>query len=449
MRIFLLIWLGQLFSILGSGLSSFALGVWIYNQTGQATPFALTVLFGTLPRLLVMPLAGSLADRWNRRLLMILADTGAVLGTLAVAFLLFFGSLQVWHIYLVVAVSSLFSAFQEPAYMASITMLVPKKDFARANGMIQMGQAIGGIVTPLLAGILFVAIGLKGIILIDITTFCQAVCPLLIIHIPQPELVESSHEKKSVASDFAKGWNFISSRSGLLGLLLYYAMINFLVNVVAVLNTPMILSAHSAAVLGGIQTAMGIGMLGGGLVMSTWGGPKTLRIPKVIGFITVAVLGMVVAGLRPNPLFAGVGFFIMLFFIPIASGTSMAIWQAKVPPELQGRVFSVRSLLAQSMMPLAFLISGPLADHVFSPLMRDGGFLAKTFIGALLGAGPGRGIGLMFVISGLLAVVASGLAYLNPHIRDLEQELPDATISYLHNSVEYTQQDPSYWCWQR
>ena len=298
MRTFLLIWLGQLFSILGSGLSSFALGVWIYQQTGQATPFALTILFGSVPRLLIMPLAGSLADRWNRRLIMILADTGAALGTVALVFLLFFGDLQVWHIYIIVVISSVFSSFQEPAYMASITMLVPKKDFARANGMSQMGQAIGSIVTPLLAGILFVAIGLKGIILIDLATFFLAVSPLLIVRIPQPELMESSSEKKSVSSDFAKGWRFVSSRSGLLGLLLYYAMVNFLLNVVGVLSTPMILAVHSAAVLGGIQTAMGGGMLVGGLAMSTWGGPKTLRIPKVIGFITLAVLGLVVAGLQ-------------------------------------------------------------------------------------------------------------------------------------------------------
>jgi hypothetical protein len=192
-----------------------------------------------------------------------------------------------------------------------------------------------------------------------------------------------------------------------------------------VLNTPMILAVHSAAVLGGVQTAIGLGMLGGGLVMSAWGGPKTRRIPKVIGFITLAVLGLVVAGLRASPLFPGVGLFILLFFVPIASGTSMAVWQAKVPAELQGRVFSVRAMLSQSMMPLAFLIAGPLADAVFEPWMAVGGRLAGTFLGTLLGTGPGRGIGLMFVISGLLGVIVSGLAYANRHVREVEQELPD------------------------
>lgn len=426
MRTFLLIWLGQLFSILGSGLSSFALGVWIYQQTGKATPFALTVLFGSLPRILVMPFAGSLADRWNRRLIMILGDTGAALGTVAMAVLLFTNNLQVWHIYVVVMFSSIFSAFQEPAYMASITMLVPKKDFARANGMTQMGQAIGSIVTPLLAGILFVAIGLKGIILIDLSTFFLAVTPLFLIRIPQPKAGENPDGKKTVASDFATGWKFLSSRSGLLGLLMYYAMVNFLLNVVGVLGTPMVLATQSAAALGGVQTAMGVGMLGGGLLMSAWGGPKTRRIPKVIGFITLAVLGLILAGLRASPFFPGIGFSVLLFFIPLASGTSMAVWQSKVPPEMQGRVFSVRSMISQSMMPLAYLISGPLADYVFEPLMREGGTLANTFLGTLLGTGPGRGIGLMFVIAGLTAVLVSGLTYRNRHIREVESELPDA-----------------------
>jgi MFS family permease len=426
MQTFLLIWLGQLFSILGSGLSSFALGVWIYQQTGQATPFALTILFGSVPRLLVMPFAGSLADRWNRRIIMILADTGAALGTVALAFLIFFGNLQIWHIYIIVFFSSIFSAFQEPAYMASITMLVQKKDFARANGMMQTGQAIGSVLTPLLAGILFVTIGLKGIILIDLATFFIAVTPLLIVRIPQPKLSDADDgQKKNAFKDFALGWKFVSSRGGLMGLLMYYAMVNFLLNFASVLIFPMILAVHSAAVLGSIQTVMGIGMLAGGILMSAWGGPKTRRIPKVIGYITLAVLGLVIAGLRSNPLFPGAGFFIMLFFIPIASGTSMAIWQSKVPAELQGRVFSVRALISQSMMPIAYLISGPLADFVFEPLMQEGGALANTFLGSLLGTGPGRGIGLMFVLAGLMAVAVSGIAYMNKSLREIETELPD------------------------
>jgi len=426
MKTFLVIWLGQLVSILGSGLSSFAVGVWIYQKTGQATPLALTILFGSLPRLLMMPLAGSLADRWNRRLVMILADTGAAVSTLIMALLLIFGDLQIWHIYLLVPFSSIFSAFQEPAYMASITMLVPKKDFARANGMLQMGQAISSVVTPFLAGILFVAIGLQGIILIDLATYFVAMIPLLLVRIPQPEPVDADDGKrKSALKDFGIGWKFIKERTGLLGLLLYYAMVNFLLNFASVLLIPMVLAVHSAAVLGGIQTANGFGLLAGGILMSAWGGPKTRRIPKVIGYIALAVLGLAITGMGVSPVYPAVGFFIMLFFIPMASGTSMAVWQSKVPPEIQGRVFSVRSVISQSMMPLAFLTAGPLADRIFEPLMQPDGLLGMTFLGNWLGTGPGRGIGLMFVIAGLTALVVSGITYAIRSIREVENELPD------------------------
>ena len=171
MNKFLVIWLGQVISMLGSGLTAFALGVWIFQETGQATPFALTVLFSNLPRILLLPVAGSLADRWNRRLIMIFSDVGTALVTVGAFFLLTFANLEVWHIYLIATLGSIFAAFQEPAYMASVTMLVPKKDLARANGMIQMGQAIEMVITPLIAGLLFVAIGITGIITIDFVTF--------------------------------------------------------------------------------------------------------------------------------------------------------------------------------------------------------------------------------------------------------------------------------------
>lgn len=427
MRSFLLIWTGQLFSILGSGLSSFALGVWIYEQTGQATSFALVALFASLPSLLVLPIAGSLADRWNRRLIMILSDTGAVLGTVALALLLWFGELQVWHIYIIATFSSIFSAFQEPAYMASVTMLVSKKQYGRANGLTQMGQAVGSIVTPILAGVLYVTIGLRGIILIDFASYFFAVTPLLIVRIPQPKITTAHEtEKRNAMADLKLGWNYIRSRAGLLGLLLYYAMVNFFLNYSGVLNGPMILSAHSATILGSVQTATGVGLLLGGLLMSTWGGPKKRKIPAVIVFIAIAMFGLIIAGWQRNPVFPIVGYFILMFIIPLASGTSMAVWQSKVAPDIQGRVFSVRAMLARSMMPIAFLSAGPMADYLFEPLMREGGALAGTFVGSMLGVGPGRGIGLILILSGIIGILVSIYAYLNPRIRNLEEELPDA-----------------------
>ena len=424
MKTFFIIWGGQLVSMLGSGLTQFALGVWIYDQTKQATPFAIAVLFGSLPRIFLLPIAGSIADRFNRRKIMIAADVLSAVLTLAIFLLLGAGGLQQWHIYIFAMLGSVLSAFQEPAYTASIAMIVPKEKLGSANGMAQMGQAISSVLTPVMAGALFVFIGFNGIIFIDFVTFFFAITALLFVRIPQPERA-AEHKDKYIWQDMQFGWNFLYERKGLLGLLLYYAMVNFLLNWSAVLLIPMVLSRFTADVLGMIQTVMGVGMLAGSIIMSAWGGAKK-RIPTAIGFITIAVTGIVIAGLQPNPWLIGAGLFILMFSVPLASGNSQVVFQTKVPREIQGRVFSVRSTISQSMMPLAFLTAGPLADKFFEPLMRDGGALANTFIGQVIGTGAGRGIGLMAILAGLVGIIVSIFVYLNPRVRNLEDELPDA-----------------------
>ncbi|MBI2331910.1 MAG: MFS transporter, partial [Chloroflexi bacterium] len=352
MKTFFTIWGGQLISLLGSGLTQFALGVWIYDQTKQATPFAITVLLGAIPRTLLLPIAGSVADRINRRAIMIAADTLSAVLTLFIFILLGTGSLQLWHIYIISVLSSVLSAFQEPAYTASISMIVPKEKLGSANGMVQMGQAITTVLTPVMAGALFVFIGFNGIIMIDFVTFFFAVGALLLVRIPQPERAPE-HKDKNVWQDMAFGWHYLRERKGLFGLLLYYAMVNFLLNWSAVLLIPMVLSRFTADVLGLIQTVMGVGMLAGSIIMSAWGGAKR-RIPAAIGFIILGVTGFVIAGLQPNPWVIGAGIFLLMFSVPLASGNSQVVFQTKVARDIQGRVFSVRSAISQSMMPLAF-----------------------------------------------------------------------------------------------
>lgn len=432
MRTFFIIWIGQLVSIIGSGLTGFGLAVWIYEQTGQATPFALTVMFANIPQILLSPFAGALVDRWNRRKVMIAADTGSAIVTLAAFLLLTVGQLAVWHIYLVAVLNSILAAFQEPAYTASITMLVPKKDLARANGFMQMGQALQMLIAPLLAGVLFVAVGLRGIVLIDFITFFFAVGALFLVHIPQPKRENESQEDKEKTKgglwrEAAFGWHYLRARRGLLGLLFYFALVNFFLNFSAVLLGPMILSFGSAAGLGTTQMVGGLGMLIGSIAMSAWGGPQR-RILAVIGFIMLAATGLFIAGLQSSVLFIAIGMFVLMFAIPFGSGTSQAIFQSKVEPDIQGRVFSIRSMISRSMMPLAFLLAGPLADQVFEPLLREGGALASSWVGTLAGVGPGRGIGVLFLISALVLWIASGVAFANPHIRNIETELPDVIV---------------------
>ncbi len=208
------------------------------------------------------------------------------------------------------------------------------------------------------------------------------------------------------------------------GLLIYFALVHLFFNYAAVLSGPLVLSFASASVLGIVQTVAGAGMLLGSLAMSAWGGPDR-RILAVTGFVALGALGLVLAGLQPSPILIGGGLALLMFALPLASGPGQAIFQSKVAPEVQGRVFAMRDMLSRSMTPVAFLTAGPLADYFFEPLMQPGGALGATRIGDLLETGPGRGIGLMLVLLGAALLMASAAVLLRPRLRNLERELPD------------------------
>ena len=425
MRTFFVIWSGQLVSTIGSGLTGFALGVWIYQETGSVTLFAMNLLAFAIPNLLVSPFAGALVDRWDRRWVMIMSDTGAGLATLLVAVLYMTDNLQVWNIILATAFNSAFSTFQWPAYSAVTTLLVPKKQLGRASGMVQIGEAMSQLLAPAAAGALFVTIGLGGVIVIDFATYLFAVLTLLFVRVPSPEKSESGEEGKgSLWKEAFYGWTYISARAGLLGLLLIFAAFNFVTGLIMPLIMPMIMDMTSADVLGYMLSIVGVGMLVGTLVMSAWGGPKR-RIHGVLGFLMLAGFFFSLMGVSPLiPVMTVAGFFLM-FTMPIINGSSQAIWQSKVAPDVQGRVFSIRRMIASSMTPLAYIVAGPLADRVFKPLLLEGGALADS-VGQLIGVGPGRGTGLMFIVVGAVSILVAGVGYLNPHVRNVEDELPDA-----------------------
>lgn len=423
-RTFTLVWAGQLVSLTGSGLTGFALGVWVYQRTGSVTQFALISLFTTLPGIVFSPIAGALVDRWDRRTAMILSDAGAGLCTLSVALLLLANRLEVWHIYGLMALSSTFSAFQWPAYSAATTLLVPKEHYGRASGMVQLAEAIAQIASPVLAGVLMGSIQVQGIILVDFATFLFAVLTLLVVRIPRPVVTTEGEEARgSLLREAAYGWNYIVARSGLLGLLLLFAATNFFLGIIEVLFTPMVLSFASTAALGTILTIGGLGFLGGSLMMSVWGGPK-VRVNGIYLFSLLQGCVLFVAGFPPSvPILAGAAFTYFLGF-PIVSGCSQAIWLSKTPPDVQGRIFAMRRMIAWSALPLAYLAAGPLADRVFEPLLVEGGALANS-VGQIIGVGPGRGIGLLYIVVGTLTLLITGVSYLYPPLRNVETELPD------------------------
>jgi hypothetical protein len=290
-----------------------------------------------------------------------------------------------------------------------------------------MGQALEMLFAPLLAGAVFAFVGLSGIFLIDFATFFFAIGALLLIPIPQPPAEKRRAGTRRISAfwqDAIFGWRYLRTRSGLFGLLLFFALVNFCLNFAAVLLGPMILTFENAATLGLIQTLGGVGMLVGSIGMSAWGGFRR-RVATIISSILLAAVGLIIAGLSPSIATIAAGFFLLMFAIPFGSASSRAIFQSKVEPGVQGRVFAIRNMISQSMMPVAFLIAGPLADRVFEPLLRLNGPMAGTWLGQLLGIGPGRGTALLFVLSGSSLLVATLLVAAHPRIRNLEDELPD------------------------
>jgi MFS transporter, DHA3 family, macrolide efflux protein len=422
--VFITIWLGQVISILGSGLTGFALGVWVFQRTGSVTLFALIAAFATLPSILIAPLAGALVDRWDRRAVMIASSIGPAIGVLIIAWLFSTDQLAIWHIYLIVMAISVFGAFQQPAFVASTTLLVPKQHYGRASGMVQLGIGVARIIAPALAGLLVVSIPIWNIMLLDFASFLFAIVTLLLVRIPRPQPSEGGASAQGVLrEDIFYGWRYISARPGLLGLLIFFAITNFTLGVVQVLITPLVLGFASPVVLGRVLSAAGAGMVIGGVVMSIWGGPKQ-RMYGIFGATLVQGLVLLLGGLQPSAVLVGVAAVVCLFSSIIINGCSQALWQSKVAPNVQGRVFAIRFMIAGSSLPLAYFVAGPLADNVFEPLLVVGGPLADT-VGRLIGVGPGRGIGLLFIVLGvvvLLAVVA-GSAY--PRLRRVQSELPD------------------------
>lgn len=427
-RVFTLVWLGQLVSAIGTGLTNFSLGVWVYEQTGSAMNLTIVYLCGSLPSVLTLPVAGALADRWGRRKAMVVSNVGAGLSTLPAAMLLQASRLEVWHIAAIVLVRSVFMAFLNPAYTAAVSALIPKQHYGRASGMMQASNAGAQIVPPLLAGLLVVSIGINSVILIDVGTYLFALMALLVVRFPEPKgRSDVGTKKRFLLREALDGWTYIRERPGLLALLFYFTAVNFVMSIAQVLFTPMLLSFTTAKTLGAVLSVSGSGVLIGSIVMSVWGGPRN-RVQGVLVFGFLVGFGLSLAGLRPSIPLITAAMFVTFFFVPFINGCSEAIWLTKTPAELQGRVFAIRRTIGFSSIPFAYIVAGVMADKLFEPLLAAGGPLSES-VGQVLGVGPGRGIGLLYVVAGVLTLLAPLFAYLDPKLRVVEYELPDAVGS--------------------
>ena len=428
MQIFTLIWFGQMLSLIGSQLTNFALGVWVYQRTGSVTQFALISLFTTLPMILISPIAGTLVDQWPRRWMMVLSDLGAGITTGVIAILFATDDLIIWHLYVAATISSCFSAFQWPAYTAATTLLVPKQDLGRANGMLQVGEAAGRLVAPILGGVLLLFLEIDGIMFIDFASFVFALLILLIVPFPKQYLDRHRAETTPWFKEASYGLTYIVKRKGLFGLLLFFAVNNFLVGIVQMLVTPLVLSFASPTDLGTIMSIGGVGMLISSVLISTMKGPQ-YRIPSILGFMLLGGVAIACTGFyKVVPLLA-LQAFLFFFGLPIINSSTQIIFQKKVPANVQGRVFATIGAIANASVPFAYTVAGPLADNIFEPLMTKNGLLAGS-IGKIIGVGQGRGIGLMVIVMGVLTVFATVMAYQYKPLRLVEKQLPDVYIEH-------------------
>jgi MFS transporter, DHA3 family, macrolide efflux protein len=427
MRGLTIVLLGQAISILASSMTGFALSIWVFQRTSSATSLGIMQTAFTLPYLLIIPLAGVMVDRYNRKLMMMVSDLAAGLGTVAILILSTTGHLEVWHFYVVNIIIGLGNAFQWPAYSAAITTMVPKEQYGRANGMVSFIQAGPGVVAPLLAGALLPVIGLNGILLIDVVTFLFAIGALMIVHVPPPtQTVDGLEGKGSFWREATFGFKYIFKRPSLLGYVLLLFTANTFLGFPNSVHVPMILlrTNNSSLILGAAETAGAISWTLGSVLMSVWGGPRRRMHGALLGWIGYCIFGNIIFGLGtslnvwiPAIIIAGFG-------SNIGIATSQAILQSKVAPDVQGRVFSARRMLTWFPDTFTPIIGGLLADKVMEPAMRSQGWFSKSF-GWMVGTRPGSGMALIMIIFGGLTILTMSAGYLFPKIRNLEDLLPD------------------------
>lgn len=402
--LFFTIWGGQVFSLLGSRIVQFALVWWLTKTTGSGTVLAMATMAAIIPGVVLGPFIGPLIDRWNRRTIMLVADSLIALATAFLAVLFVLGVVEIWHVYVIMFARSIGGAFHWPSMQASTTLMVPQQHYSRIAGLNQSLQGIASIIGPALGALLLELVPMQAVLAVDVVTAAIAVIPLLLIAIPQPTSVVRA--RPSFVREMAEGFRFLVSWPGLLGVVILVALLNFLFAPAGALM-PLLVTNHfggGAFHLAGLQMAMGIGIIGGGILLTVWGGFRRRIATALFGIVFLGG-GAVLLGLTPPTLFALAIFATLLCGImqPIVNGSFMAVLQASTPPDLQGRLFSLIGSATGAMMPLGLAIAGPLSDR----------FGANTW----------------FLVGGIAAILLGGVAFFIPAIMTLEEQGAELTAA--------------------
>lgn len=416
---FLVLWFGQLLSVIGSGITTFSLGIYIFNLTKSTTSFSLLLLCVFLPPFLLKPLGGVLADLYDRRLLMILSDLGATLGLLFILFFLYIGNLDVWQIYLGVILSSTFGAAQEPAYKATITDMLPVKYYEKASGLVQLAGSAQYLVSPLIAGLFLSKLGLKYVFSIDILTFLLSIFTITLVRKHIKIHNSKMKVKKHIFSEFKLGFNELKVNRGIFSLTVLITFVTFFVGLLQASFTPMLLTLSNEKVLGISQSIAATGMFIGSLIIGLAGskGSKTTML-----FISLFICGLFFAGIgvSQNVVFITSMGFLFFTSLPFVNTAIEVLIRRNIKNEKQGRVWANISTITFIGSILAFAFAGTLVDNIFNPLLETDGVLSKS-LGQIIGTGMNRGAGLMFIISGLIISAIAVIIHRNVEIAKLEK----------------------------
>jgi DHA3 family macrolide efflux protein-like MFS transporter len=396
---FSIVFTGQAFSLFGSRLVQFALVWWLTMESKSASVLAFASIMAILPQVLLGPFAGTLVDRWKRRTILMVSDAVIALAVVLLAFLYAQGSVQVWHIYALMAVRSLGGAFQWPAMQASTSLMVPEEHLSRISGLNQSLQGLANIVAPPLGALLLELTPIQNILAIDVSTAILAIGPLLFISIPQPQRKTPEIGSSSVLTDFREGFRFIWSWKGLMMIVGMALIINLLTSPAFSL-LPILVTNHfdgGAIELAWFQSANGVGMIAGGILLGIWGGFRS-RVKTAMSAMTIMGGGLLIFSfLTKDAFLIGVGLlFVFGTMNSSANASFFALLQATVPAEIQGRVFTMMMSLIMSMTPVGLALAGPVADLL--------------------------GLRIWYTVAGVVMMVLSVGALFVPTIQQLEEE---------------------------
>lgn len=418
MKKFMTIWVGELISNIGSGMTAFALSVYVYQLTGSAGYVSLVTLLAYMPAILLGPIGGLLADRYDRRLMMILGDLFSGLGLLYMLVQIQLGNEGLAPILIGVTINSVFVALLDPSYKATVTDLLTEEEYAKASGMVQMAGNAKYLLSPAIAGVILGFADIRLILIIDITTLFVTIFCASTVRKTLPKAIERKKTGSFVA-EFKEGMGVLFGNKGVLSLVFIMTIVCLFMGVIQTLTVPMVLAVSDAKIVGFMESLGAIGMLVGSVVISVLGIKKNyagiLEFSAVMCGVFVAFTGM-----KNHVVWITVMLFLFFATLPFMNTCADVLVRVSIPNELQGRVWGLISLLSQAGTVIAYATCGVLADYIFEPMFQEEGVLAGS-IGRLIGTGTGRGIGFMLILSGIGIILVAILIGGNSSIRAIEK----------------------------